>query len=138
MPIGGKLSDWRHGTFGALTTLTNFTTKTRTASPTFDAEQVDATVWGDGFRSYEQSFKNGEIESVYKYDATLYGQLAAIYNDGSTVSFQFSPDGTTTGKPKITGSMFIKSFGSPVEVGELIELEVTWQVTGAVTFTTHA
>jgi hypothetical protein len=133
MPIGGKNSDWRHGTHGALETLTNFTGKMRSADVTFDGEQVDATVWGDGFRAYEQSFKSAEADTTYKYDAALYNQLAAIYKDGNEVAFQFSPDGTTSGKPKVTGHMFIKTFGSPIDIGELIELGVTWQITGEVT-----
>src|SRR5438128_509043 len=117
MSIGGKLSTWKHGTHGALATLTNFSNKMRSADVKFDGEQVDATVWGDGYRAYEQSFKSAEADTTYKYDAALYNQLAAIYDAGETVSFEFGPDGSTSGKPKITGSMFIKSFGSPIDVG---------------------
>lgn len=138
MPVGGKNSDWRHGTNGAPSVLTNFTTKTRSASLDAEAETVDSTVFGDGFRAFEQSFKNATIDSTYKYDAALYSQLGAIFTAGDTVEFQLSPDGTTNGKPKITGEMFITSLGMPVEVGDLLEMEVEWQVTGPVAFDVHA
>jgi len=138
MPIGGSLSDWRHGTNGATTTLTNFTAKTRNVSTNFEAETVESTTFGDTSRDYEQSFKNATAEVTYKYDATLYGQLSAIYSAGDTVDFQLSPDGTTTGKPKITGAMFITSLGIPVSVGELLEMAVSFQISGAVTFATHS
>jgi hypothetical protein len=137
MAIGGVLSDWRHGTNGATSTLTDFTAKTFSASMSNEAETVDSTVFGDSSRDYEQSYKNANIDLTYKYDATIYGQLAAIYSNGDTVSFQLSPDGTTTGKPKITGSAFMTSFGVPVNVGDRLELSVAWQVSGAVTFGTH-
>lgn len=138
MAVGGALSDWRHGTNGAVSSNTDFTAKTMSVNPSFEAEQVESTTFGDTYREYEQSFKNATIEAQYKYDTTIFGQLAAIYNGGDTVTFQWSPDGTTTGKPKITGSMFMTSLGAPAGVGELLTMDVSWQVTGAVTFTTHS
>lgn len=138
MAIGGSSSDFRHGTNGALTTLTDFTAKTMSVEPSFEAENVESTTFGDSYREYEQSFKNGTIEVEYKYDTTVFGQLAAIFNGSDVVSFQISPTGTDSGAVKITGSMFVTEFNVPVEIGELIPISVTWQVTGAVTFATHA
>lgn len=138
MAVGGKNSDWRHGTNGAVGVLTDFTTKTRGASLDAEAETVDATVFGNGFRAFEQSFKNATISSTYKYDPTVYSQITAIFTNGDTVDFQLSPDGVVNGRPEITGEMFISSLGFPVEVGELLEFEVEWQVTGPVAFDIHS
>lgn len=138
MAVGGALSDWRHGTNGAVSTNTDFTAKTMSVNPSFEAEQVESTTFGLTYRTYEQSFKNASIDATYKYDTTIFGQLAAIYNGGDTVTFQLAPDGTTTGKPKITGSMFITSLSPPVNVGDLITIDISWQVSGAVTFSTFA
>lgn len=137
MSVGGGNSAWKHGTNGATSTNTNFSTKTLEVTPDFAAEQVEGTVFGDTYRDYEQAFKNATIDAKYKYDATIFGQLAAIYNAGDTVTFELSPDGTSSGNVKITGSMFITKLGAPVKVGELLALDVSWQVSGAVTFTTH-
>lgn len=137
MAVGGALSDWRHGKHGTPTSLTDFTQKTMSVTANFEAEQVESTTFGDSYRNYEQSFKNATIEAVYKYDSTLYGELADIYSNGTAVNFQLSPDGAASPKPKITGSMFITSFGIPVEVGNLLQFNVSFQVDGAVTFGTH-
>lgn len=136
--IGGKNTTWKHGTFGALTTLTNFTTKTRSVTPNYDRETVDGTTFGDTYKDHEMSFKNATYEVVYKYDETLYGQLTAIFSNDSEVSVEYSPNGTTSGYPKDTSSAFITKIGAPTQVGNLIEITVSWQVNGAVTFGTHS
>jgi len=138
MALGGKNSNWQHGTNGAVTSLTDFTTKTMSVTLNAEAETVESTVFGDAYRDYEQSFKNATIDVQYKYDSTLFGQLSAIYNAGDVVNFQLSPDGTGSTNPKITGTAFVTSFGTPVEVGSLLVLDVSFQVSGAVTFGTHS
>ena len=135
MALGGKNSVWKHKLTGNVT-MTNFTTKTMSATLSASAEQVESTTFGDSYRNYEQSFKNGTIEVNYKYDTTIFGQIAAIYNAGDTVDFELYPDGEDGGKPKITGSAFITTFGTPVEIGNLLQLNVTFQIDGAITFTT--
>ena len=138
MALGGKNSNWQHGTNGAPTSLTDFTTKTMSVTLNAEAETVESTVFGDAYRDYEQSFKNATIDVQYKYDATIYGQLADLYNNGTIVDFQLSPDGTGSTNPKIEGDAFITSFGTPVEVGNLLVLDVSFQVSGALTFGAHS
>lgn len=138
MAIGGSSSDWRHGTNGAVTTLTDFSAKTISVEASWEAEQVESTTFGDSYREYEPSFKNGTIEVEYYFDTTIFGQLSAIYNGADTIDFQLSPKGTANGEVKIAGSMFITELGLPVEIGELIAIPVTFQSSGAVTFTTHS
>jgi hypothetical protein len=136
MALGGKNSAWKHKLTGNVT-LTDFTTSTMGVTLNASAEQVEATTFGDAYRDYEQSFKNGTIDVTYKYSAAVYGQLAAIYNAGDTVDFELYPDGDTgAGKPKISGGAFITSFGTPVEIGNLLQMTVTFQIAGAITFGT--
>lgn len=138
MAIGGKDTTFKHGTNGAIAVNTDFTSYIREVNPSFEAEQVDSTTFGDTYRDFEQSFKNATIETTYKHDTTRFGQLAAIYNAGDIVTFEYGPTGIASGNPKITGSMFITKLGAPTKIGELIELAVSWQVSGAVTFSTFA
>lgn len=138
MAVGGASSAWKHGKYGAASTNTDLSAKTVSVTLNAEAETVESTTFGDSYRNYEQSFKNSTIEAVYKYDSTIYGELADTYSNGTTVTFELSPDGTGSTKPKITGSMFITSFGSPVEIGNLLQINVSWQVDGALTFSTHA
>jgi hypothetical protein len=135
MALGGKNSTWKHKLTGNAT-MTDFSEKTMSVSLNAEAEQVESTTFGDSYRNYEQSFKNATVEVMYKYDATIYGQLAAIYNAGDIVDFELYPDGAANATdPKITGKIFITSFGTPVEIGNLLQMSVTFQVDGALTFT---
>jgi len=136
MSIGGKDTTWKHGTHGAVSSNTDFTTKTMSLSPNFNAEEADSTVFGDGSRSYEATFENAEIGAVYKYDTTVFGQLAAIYSGRDAVTWEIGPTGTTSTFVKITGSMVMTKFDTGLGVGEVIKINVQWRVTGAVTFTT--
>jgi hypothetical protein len=136
MAIGGQNTTWKHGTNGAVSSNTDFSAKTRSINPSFSAEEVDSTTFGDAYREFEQSFKNATISAQYKYDTTIFGQMSAIYNAGDTVTFEIGPDGTTAGKPKITGSMVMTTFNVPIGIGDLEILDCSWRVSGAVTFTT--
>lgn len=138
MAIGGKNSNWQHGLNATPTTLeAGISAKTISATLNAEAETVESTTFGDGYRNYEQSFKNSTIDVQYKYDTTIYGQIAAIFDAGTSVNFQLCPDGTDVGKPKVTGSGFITSFGTPVEIGNLLVMDVSFQVDGALTFGTN-
>ncbi len=136
MSIAGKDTTFKHGTNGAVGALTDFTTKTRSLNTSFEAEEVDATVFGDGYRQFEQSFKNATITAQYKHDTTVFGQLTAIYNGADTVIWEIGPIGTTATNPQIEGSMVMTSLSLPYPVGDLMVIDVTWRVTGAVVFGT--
>lgn len=105
--------------------------------PTFDGEEVDATVFGDSFREFEQTFKSHSYAVRYKYDATIWQILADLWSNGTEVTFELGPVGTTSTNPKITGSMILTSFSEPFTVGELQVMEVTFRGTGAPTFGTY-
>lgn len=136
MAIGGKLTDWRHGLQATPTSLTDFTAKTKSLSYPMESEEVEQTVFGSGFREYESSFKSGTIEATYKYDATVWGQLTDIYSNQTEVDFSIAPDGLTSGKPKITGSMVLLSLSAPASVGEALDIETSWRMSGEFTFGT--
>lgn len=137
MAISGKDTVWKHATNGAPSTNTDYTSKTRNVSLNCDGEEVDATVFGDGFRDYEQSFKNATITGTYKYDATIWQVVADLYSNGTSITWELGPVGSSASSPKITGSMICKSFTQPFNVGELQMVNVNFRVTGAVTFTTY-
>lgn len=135
MAVGGKNSNWKHGTNASPTVLVDYSSNTMSVTMSNEGETVEATTFGDSYRDFEQSFKNATIEVQYKYDKTMFDALALIYNNGTLVDFALSPDGTTASTTvKISGKAFITSFGTPVEIGNLLVCDVSWQVSGAVTF----
>jgi hypothetical protein len=134
--IGGQNTTWKHGTNGAVSSNTNFTTSTMALSANFGADEADGTVFGDAYREYEQTFKNATISATYYYSVTVWNQLAAIYNGADSVTFEIGPNGTTAGYAKITGSFVITSLSMPLQVGDVIKFDVSMRVNGAVVFTT--
>lgn len=134
MPIGGKDTTWKHGTHGAVSSNSDFTTVTMSLSPSFNAEEADATVFGDGFRSYEATFKNGTIDVIYKYSTATFSSLSAIYDGEDEITWEIGPTGTTATNVKITGSAVMTKFDLPLTVGTVEKINVTFRVTGAVTF----
>ena len=137
MAIGGKDTLWLHASHGSPASDVDYTSKTRSVVPNYDGESVDATVFGDAFREKEATFKNFGFTVQYKFDATIWQIIADLWTNGTAVTFELGPIGSTSTYPKITGSMFCKSFSEPFSVGELQVIDVTFEGTGAPTFTTY-
>ena len=84
--IGGFTSDWRHGTAGSPTVLTDFSAKTQSVEIETENEEKEFSVFGNGFRQYVPSYTSGTISCEYIYDATIQAQLASIAQ-GEDVAF---------------------------------------------------
>lgn len=138
MALGGKNTYWAHATHGSPSSNNSYVSSTRSLSVAFDGEEVDATVFGDAYRDYEQSFKNATINVTYKYSTAMWQVIADLYANGTSITFELGPDGTTSTYPKITGSMVLINFNQGFDVGSLEEIPVTFRVTGAPTFTTYS
>lgn len=137
MAIAGSTTIWSHASHGSPSSNVAYTTKTMSVTPTFDGEEVDATTFGDAFREYEQTFKSHSYSVRYKYDATIWQIIVDLWSNGTEVTFELGPVGSTSTNPKITGSMICTSFSEPFEVGSLQVMEVSFRGTGAPTFTTY-
>lgn len=138
MAVGGKLTYLAHGTHASPNSNTDYQDDTRDLSISLDQKTIDATVFGDAYEDFETSFKSATGEVKYKYSTAMWNVINSIYDNGDTITFEVGFDGTTTGKPKITGSWFITKIGFPVSVGNLMEFTVSYQITGAVSFGSYA
>jgi hypothetical protein len=138
MAIAGAATVWAHASYGAPSTNVDYSAKTQELSLSFDGEEVDATTFNAAaFRAYEQSFKEGEIEVTYKWDAAINTVITDLWKNGTSVTFSLSPIGTTGGNPRITGSMICRTIELPFSVGELQQINATFRVTGTPTFDNH-
>lgn len=137
MAIGGQNTDWRHATHGSPSSLTDYTAKTMSVTLALDGEEVDATTFGNLYRDFERSFISGTFEVQYKYDTTIWTVLSDIFTNGTSVDFQYSPDGATNPKPKVSGAMVCTNLQSPAQVGDLLVLSATFRINGAATFGTN-
>jgi hypothetical protein len=134
MPLGGKDTVFSHATNGSPSSNNSYTAKMRSLSIAFDGEEVDATVFGDGFREYEQSFKSATINATYKMDAAIWTVLTDLYTNGTEITFEIGPLNSDAPNPKITGSMVMISFTEGLDIGTLQEIPVVFRMTGAPTF----
>ena len=71
------------------------------------------------------------------WDATLDGVLGGIMGQSATVSFEYSPEGTASGKIKYTGEAIATSYNQASPVGDVVTFSADLQVSGAVTRGTH-
>lgn len=136
MAIAGKDTNFQHGTFGTPAVLVDYTDHIMSLDLPMNAAEEDMTVFGDGYRSYESTFKDATIPAEYYYDSAMYAALFAIWDGGVAVDWQLGPTGTAATNVKITGSMRLISLGLPMTVGTGIKIPVQWRVTGAVVQTT--
>lgn len=139
MAIGGKLTSFRHGSNGAPTTLVDYSSSIKSIDFPLTSEEVEQTVFGSGFREYEASFKSGETTITYKYTDAIWVVLKDIWTNQTTVDWQFSPDGTASGKPKMeglaasSGGMVLLDFSINPSVGEALDIEARYRLTGVIT-----
>ena len=137
MAIGGQNSLWKHATHGTPTVLVDYSASTRNVTLSLDGEEVDATTFGNLFRDYERSFISGTFEAEYKYATAMWVVLGDIFTNGTSVDFEYSPNGSTSTYPKVTGAMVCTNFTAPVAVGDLLVFTATFRINGTATFGTH-
>lgn len=135
--VGGKLTAWKHEASVGAGSNTDFSAKTKSVNQSWETSMLDSTPFGKSSKTYVSGLKDSTVSAEYFYDTTIFGQLNAIYANGGSITFEFSPDGTASGKPKATGSMLMSSFSQPAEVDGILMITVDWQVSDDVTFGTH-
>jgi hypothetical protein len=132
--IGGKDTTWKHATHGSPSSDNDYTGKTMSVEPTYDGETVDATVFGDTFREKVATFKEHAYKVRYLFDAAMWTVITDLWKNGTAVTFELGPIGTTAGNPKSTGTMVCRSFTQPFNVGEVQVMDVEFEGSGAVVF----
>jgi hypothetical protein len=109
-------------------------------NPTWEVENHDATTLGQAGRKNINGLENHSFSVVYLYDRTAaraYLHNRAIFNisGGATQTFEWYPEGTTSGYPKDTGECRVTKIGAPVKVGDVMQFTVDYKVDGAISLT---
>lgn len=99
---------------------------------TYDTTTAD----GSDSKSSMLGLRDGQeftIEFLYHID--LWTMLTAIraLTTGDPQTYQFGPEGSTAGKPRVTGECFLKSFAVDSPTGEKTTMNATFIQTGAQT-----
>jgi hypothetical protein len=101
------------------------------------ADVAETTVLGDGNKTYIVGLKDATIAIAGLWDSTIDGILGAVVGQSATLSFEYSPEGTTGGNIKYTGECILTSYAQSSPVGDVVAYSADFQVSGAVTRGTH-
>lgn len=101
------------------------------------ADVAETTTLGDGSKSYIVGLKDATISISGLWDSTLDGILGAVVGQTATLSFEYSPEGTTGGNIKYTGECIVTSYSQSSPVGDVVGFSADMQVSGDVTRGTH-
>lgn len=98
----------------------------------------DTTTYGDEGHEFIAGLTNGNIQINFLYDVsattganTVLDSLVGL--DDITVGWEWSPQGTATGKPKYSGEGVLQDIGTSAPVADLVTGTATIQISGSVT-----
>ena len=101
------------------------------------ADVAETTTLGASNKTYIVGLKDATISLSGLWDATADAIFGAVVGQSSTLSFEYSPEGTASGKVKYTGEAIMTSYAKSSPVGDVVGYSADLQVTAAVTRGTH-
>lgn len=124
------------------TTLRVLTTYLTDASMSWEQDVAQTTTKGQTAETYLQGHTRATIALTGRYDSTVTSGPDVVINslvgDTGTCSFEFGPEGGTTGKVKYSGECILTGYNVDSPLGDIVGFTASLQVTGAVTRGTFA
>lgn len=119
-------------------TLTDISRKVNNVQLPQEAELLEVTAFQATAKEYIPGFKDGKISFEGFADATIATHLNAILGQEATVSFEYGPEGTTSGYRKYTGEAVLIKYDESAQVSAANKFTAELQISGAVTVGTFA
>ena len=101
------------------------------------ADVAETSVLGASNKTYLVGLKDATIGLTGFFDATADAIFGAVIGQSATLSFEYSPEGTASGKIKYTGECILTNYALSSPVGDVVAYSADLQVSGAVTRGTH-
>ena len=101
------------------------------------ADASETTTLGADNKTYIAGLKDATISLSGLWDATADAIFGAVVGQSATLSYEYSPEGTASGKVKYTGEAILTSYAISSPVGDAVGYSADLQVSGAVTRGTH-
>ena len=101
------------------------------------ADVAETSTLGASNKTYIVGLKDATISLGGLFDATVDAILGAVVGQSATLSFEYSQEGTGSGKVKYTGECILTSYTLSSPVGDVVGFSADLQVSGAVTRATH-
>lgn len=127
----------KFGSSGSESTLVDYSSKFSDFDFPRQQDLKDNTPFNSAAHTYAVGLSDATFKGTAFWDTAFDAILNALIGDLTPINFEYGPDGNTTGNAKYTGTMFIKSIGNPVKVGDLKTVPVEFQVSGAITRATY-
>ena len=115
---------------GTLTDISN--TLTDVAFPQ-TVETAETTSFGSSAKTYVVGLSDSTVSVSGNFDATVDAHLGGVLGQAATLSFEYGPEGSTTGQVKYSGEAILTSYEKSGAVGDVVTFSAEFQVTGAVT-----
>jgi len=120
---------------GTLTDISN--TLTDVGFPQ-SVDTAETSAFGSSAKSYVVGLTDSTLSVSGNFDATVDAHLAAILGQSASVSFEYGPEGSTSGYVKYTGEALMTSYEKSGAIGDVVSYSAEFQVTGAITRGTYS
>ena len=101
------------------------------------ADVAETSVLGASNKTYIVGLKDATISISGLFDASVDAILGAVVGQTATLSYEYSPEGTASGKVKYTGEAILTNYALSSPVGDVVAYSADLQCSGAVTRGTH-
>ena len=101
------------------------------------ADTAETTVLGKDIKTFIAGLKDSTLGLSGLWDATLDGMFGVTVGQSATLSFELSPEGTSSGKVKYTGEAICTNYSVSSPVGDAVAWSADLQVSDSVTRGTH-
>ena len=101
------------------------------------ADVAESSVLGSSNKTYLVGLRDASISITGIFDATVDAILGAVVGQTATLSYEYSPEGTASGKVKYTGEAILTNYALSSPVGDVVAYSADLQCSGAVTRGTH-
>lgn len=141
----GKNAQFKLGTTGAPTALTDITTSTDSVSFPRQMDLAETTTFTAGARTYIPGFPNQTFSIGGKFDATTDAQLSALAGDtsGIPVCIQYRPEGAGAGRVQYdapggagAAGVYITNYSISSPVNDVVSWTAECTTSGVITRST--
>jgi hypothetical protein len=101
-------------------------------------ELAETTTFGATAKTFLAGFGDATISIEGNWDPTVDGYLAGILGQAATVSFEYGPEGGTTGDIKFSGEAILTSYETSSGINDVTTFSAELQVSAGVTRGTFA
>lgn len=117
----------------AASTLQDISAVLKDVSLPISADTPETTAFGSTNKTYVIGIKDGRFSCSGMYDAATDAILAGIFGMEAARGFEYGPEGSTAGRVKYSGSVFLSSYTVSGSVSDMVAASCEFQVTGALT-----